>query len=125
MKAADIENLLKDFCSQLADTLNFTDPKNVHTVVYDSGSRPHMHVIPDLKIGNNLTIPGYRYTVWHAELRVNGKCIFRETYYYSNDVEKQHAEETVLRSLMYTIFQYGVMLTKNLIDERDARDIGI
>lgn len=119
----DKKQLLIDLCKNFERAMNVTDKEGrAHIVNFFIGPKPYDYFA--IKKGNNESLKflqdrtGINY---YAEIRINEKCIFRESIFVREEEHIGHAEEFLLNRMLQSIFGYGVSQAERIINHRDNK----
>jgi hypothetical protein len=94
---------IENFCAALQFQMSFSTEK--HTVEF---------------IDRHLNLTASNGVIEYvAEIRVDQLLVFRESSAYSIDQDPMIIEDKTLWRLLSSVFNYGVMSSKNLIEERN------
>lgn len=95
------QEFLVDLCRKLEDNLKFSN--NNYKVEFKNYS---------------LSLYDGKHDKFYSEVWVNGKCIFRQSYFTS--IEKKESPEIIYevinKRLLQEVFNYGIMASKNQMD---------
>ncbi|MES2382372.1 MAG: hypothetical protein V4538_15100 [Bacteroidota bacterium] len=103
------ENIIK-WCDNLQRILSL---KESHEVKFVSQYKDSCYYLPQIQIGS--TTPK-SYVAWFCEIWVDGVCIFRESRIPENQTDEE-MENMVIEILMQSVFNYGVMGAKDILEK--------
>lgn len=107
---------INELCNYLKESLDGIDNQN-HEVKFTSGLKPFDYYLPQMHIGTTATIPTQIQMAWFCEIRVDGKCIFMESWIPKESEDLSIVEAVVIKRLMRSVFNYGVMASKKVQEE--------
>lgn len=94
-------------------------------VEYFNGKKPSGYHVPKF-ITTKMALSGEADKIrmaWYAEIFVDGRCIFRESWMPSDD-DWELAEKKANKKLIESIFCYGVMSSKQFMEDFEAKRNG-
>jgi hypothetical protein len=111
--------ILQELCSNFERELNEREETNQRrTVEFFSGLKPSDYYLPQMHIGTIKSIPTEGRMAWFVEVGIDGKVIFRESYLPRESEDLKIIEGFMISKVLRNIFTFGVMSSKNFIDER-------
>lgn len=117
------KELLIELCDNLQKELNLRDGKEIHRVELQSGLKPEGYFTPMMHIGTSKTLPNDIRMALFVEVWVDGECIFREVHVPLVTESLEVVEEFLITKVLRHIFTFGVMSSKEYMDELKRSEI--
>lgn len=116
------KSILEELCANLEIELNLQAHRkgkpSMHTVELVSGLKPYNYYLPMMHVGTTKSISDEIMMAWFVEVKVDRKCIFRESYLPRENEDLEIVEGMMITRVLSSIFNYGVMSSKTEIDKR-------
>lgn len=103
-----------ELCSHLQNMLNFKEEK--HKVDFFLGFKPSIYYLPMIHIGTSSSINNKKENALFAEIFVDGRCIFRESYIPRETEDLKVAEGMLITRLIKSVFCHGVWSQKQVLE---------
>ncbi len=107
----DKAQLITELCAQLQRNINYqnkAEAKEEVKVEFTLEIKPSNYFLAQMHFGTSATIPDKIDTAYFAEIWIDSKCIFRESYYLREGNEEE-IKQKICDILLVNVFCYGVM----------------
>ena len=110
----DTKELLEELCKNLERQINFSQAWNSKKVEFFSGLRPYTFLPSQMTVG---IVREDRSEMMHVvEISIDEKVVFSESYIPRNGEDLKIVEAMMLTRLLRNIFNYGVLSSKQAIE---------